>query len=350
MKIALTGGGTAGSVTPLLAIWREIHRNTPQSQAIFFGTTTGIERRIVHEAGIAFVALPSTKLRRYVSLHTLFIPCVLFWATIRALVHLAGHQPGCVVTAGGFVGVPVVWAAWVLRIPVVVHQPDVRPGLAFILTRAMASITTYGFETTANRFPRRGNAYVTGNPVYGLSRVAIRTTFTNDAPCRVLVLGGGTGSQILNDSIPQAAEMLGRHIRWEVVTGAGKHLAQSVTHITHYQFLPSERLLSRMRDADIIVSRAGASTLAELAVLAKPVILVPLPHSAQVENAREYEGTGAALVIPQARYDAPTLVEYIRQLHGSPARRLELSERISACSHPDSSERIAKIVLSLISL
>lgn len=350
MKIALTGGGTAGSVTPLLAVWQEIHRNDSNIQAIFFGTTTGIERRIVDEAGLEFVELPSTKFRRYVSVHTLLIPCVLFWATIRALVHLGRHQPRCVLTAGGFVGVPVVWAAWVLRIPIVVHQPDVRPGLAFILTRPMASILTYGFEKTANHFPRQRNAYVTGNPVNPISPTGIRQVFTDDAPCRVLVLGGGTGSQILNDTIPRSAEMLGRRVQWEVVTGAGKHLPQTTLHVTHYEFLPSEELLSHMRDSDIIISRAGASTLAELALNAKPVILIPLPHSAQVENAREYEVAGAALVIPQERLDAHALVEHILQLHGSPERRHELSERIRSFGHPDSSQRIAKIVLSRISL
>ncbi|MBI4142622.1 glycosyltransferase [Candidatus Uhrbacteria bacterium] len=172
MRILLVGGGTLGSVTPLLAVAEELQRqktvsdtvSEKVSDTVFWGTRMGPERVLVEAMGIPFRSIPAGKLRRYWDARNLFDLFVVKWAFWVALVRLIRWRSSVVVGAGSFVQVPVLWAAWVLRIPIVIHQQDVRPGLANRLVAPFARAITATFPETARMFRGRP-VTVVGNPV-----------------------------------------------------------------------------------------------------------------------------------------------------------------------------------------
>ncbi|MEK9151858.1 MAG: glycosyltransferase, partial [Patescibacteria group bacterium] len=204
MVIVLTGGGTLGPVTPLLAVAEELKKLRPDATFHWIGTFSGPERGLVEAAGMPFSAIRSGKLRRYFSLQNLVDHARLMLGIGDALKVLGRLRPAAVVSAGGFVAVPVAWAAALLGIPVHVHQLDLRPGLANRLTAPFAKSISVGFEELVGRFGRR--AVWTGNPVRSSilkgSADEGRRLFgvSKDAPV-LLVLGGGTGSAVVNSLV-----------------------------------------------------------------------------------------------------------------------------------------------------
>ncbi len=318
MRLLFTGGGTFGSVTPLLAI----RETCPSAASFWIGTHDGPERSFVEAQGIPFIGIHSGKLRRYWSAHNLLSPLLVLWGFFDALRALRRVRPDVVVSAGGFVGVPVVVAAWLLRIPSLLLQQDVRPGLANRLAAPFARIVCCVFPETAAVFGAK--AVVTGNAV----RAGITHPAAHSTGPLLLVIGGGTGAVGLNELFWTIAPDVVQFIPCVHITGKGKNRVVTLSNYRAIEFATDE-LPALLARATLVVTRAGMGVVSELAALRKAAILVPIPESHQEDNATLIEHAGACVVIEESPDAAQTLLTTIRELIADPDRSRRMGDRLS---------------------
>ena len=362
-KIILTGGGTGGSVTPLLAVAEELlsGRSAFKWQLIFVGTHRGPEREMVAEfnqeiGSMPFFPLVGGKLRRYFSVHNFFDFFKILVSGFISWRLLSTEKPDIVVSAGSFVSVPLVWAAAWKRIPVLIHQQDVRPGLANRLMAPFARLVTVTFKKSVNDFK---NAAWIGNPVrdWMISNeelTSVKEKFrVSGAHPLILVVGGGTGAAELNRLVYDAVPSLSGVCQIIHVVGKGK-LPDKISNQADYQvheFIANRHILALMQVSDLVVSRCGLAFLTELSFLSKAAILVPMPASHQEDNAAIFQEAGAAVVLREQKTSADELATEIRRLIGDQERRTEMSRKMGAVIERGAAvkmrEAIEDIILSI---
>lgn len=353
MRILFAGGGTGGSVTPLLAVAELLRTSRPDIALLFVGTGSGPEQELVRQARLAFETLPAAKYRRYASwknvtdVMRLAAACVAAWRLLRKL------RPNVIVSAGSYVSVPVVWMGWLLRIPALIHQQDLEPGLANKLMVRFARRITVTFERSLRDFPGE-KTVVTGNPLRSSlqqgSIASARQRFALDPTLpTLLVLGGGTGALRLNELFVEAVFHFIDDVNVIHVTGKGK----ATSHFEHPHYHMNEFLTDGLADAlcaaDLVISRAGLGTLTELAALGKAAVLVPLAHTHQVRNAEFYAAAGAALLLNETTLTPEILTHTIQDLLQDHERRTLLCQSIKLFSRPDATQRLTQEILSLLS-
>ncbi len=359
MKFVVSGGGTLGPVTPLLAIIEEI-KSRGTHEFTWIGTYGGPEKILVEQAGIPFIAIPAGRWRRYFTLRNLVDPFRVLFGFVRAYFLLKKLQPDCVLTAGAFVAVPVAYAAGMLKIPVLVHQQDVTWGLANKLMVRYATWVTVNFPISLRTAPLsvRKQVILTGNPV----RSFIKNSFKDISPRElllqkfhleegvpiVLVLGGGTGAFHLNTLVADAAKTLTRDVQIIHVTGQGKAVPTeglaNNNRYHHFEFFTTE-----MRDAlalaDVVISRAGLATISELALLGKPTMLMPIHNSHQEENADYLSKEGAIIRLHEEKLDGELLAKAIMGFVADTDRQQLVGARLKKLSNPDAAKEITDLVL-----
>lgn len=325
-KIVLTGGGTGGSVTPLLALADKFDKNN----LLWIGTENGLEKNIIEGEGIRFISIKSGKLRRYFdwkNFSDLFLIIIGFFQSLAVLLRL---KPRLVLTAGSFVSVPVVWAAWILRIPVLIHQQDARPGLANKLMAPFAKIITVTFEKSIKDYGKK--AVWTGNPVRRSLEVPRNKKqetnhfdLNNNIPT-ILILGGGTGSVAINKLVEESLDELMKFCQVIHVAGRGKMPSHGGDkNYKNFEFLSTEQLAEAYAISDIVISRAGMGALTELSYLGKPAIIIPMPDSHQEDNAKIFEENEAAIILDQKDLKSDTFLQEIRDF----LNNKEMKERLS---------------------
>lgn len=324
MRVLLAGGGSGGSSAPVLAVAQELRRRR-QCEFLYVGTASGPEREMVARIGIPFRTVETGKLRRYWSLQNFLDLFRLPLGLAQSLSIVGSFRPSVAFAAGGFAAVPPLLAACILRVPTVIHQQDVEPGLANRILAPFATTITVTFADSANHFPRP-RTLVTGNPVRaeileGSREEAARLFgLRSDLPV-VLATGGGTGALGLNHLIAGAAPALVSACQIIHITGRGKGVDAPDLGggYNQVEFL-AEGMGHVLAAADLVVSRAGLSTLTELAALGKPSVLVPMPRSHQNANAAVFSNAGAALLLQEDALDPSLLAEAILGLLGDEAR------------------------------
>jgi len=352
IKIILTGGGTAGSVMPLVAVYQELKQRKVDTDFLFIGTKKGPEKKITSFYDIPFKAIPAGKLRRYLSVKNLTDPVNILKGYKQARDILKITQPHLVFSAGGYVAVPVVWAAKKYKIPVIIHQQDIRKGLANKLTEKKADKITVTFKKSLLEFPR-AKTVLTGNPIrkdiLSGSKSQAREIFKlkEDLPI-LLVLGGGSGALKINKMINKIAGQLVKNIQVIHLTGAGKRGAD----IKHENYKSLEFLTSNMKHAlaasNLVVSRAGLCTLSELSALGKPSIIIPMFKSHQEENARFYEKKNAVFVIRENLLNPELLLSTIKGLLANDKKLRELSQNIKSFYKEKAASKITNLILDVI--
>jgi UDP-N-acetylglucosamine--N-acetylmuramyl-(pentapeptide) pyrophosphoryl-undecaprenol N-acetylglucosamine transferase len=379
MKIVLTGGGTGGSVAPLLAIYQEI-KKVETAEFLFIGGKGPFERELAEENDIPFQPVTSGKLRRYFDPRNFLAPFNVIAGFFQALIILKKWKPDIVLSAGSFIAVPVVWAAWFLRKPIVVHQQDILKGLANKLMTPFATKITVTFSESLKDFPHK-KSIVTGNPVreslLSGNRETARQIFSlKDELPVVLILGGGTGALALNKVVAESLPNILEFCQIIHIAGKGKNIFQdknlkdahrpnSVEEMLDdrksvdykkgkaeryhaHEFLDTDELMHAFNVADIVVTRAGLSTLSELAILKKPVIIVPLPGTHQEKNAKYFASKNAALILNQSILNTELFTNFVHELLQSKSQKIELSENISNIMNKNATEVIVGEIKNII--
>jgi UDP-N-acetylglucosamine--N-acetylmuramyl-(pentapeptide) pyrophosphoryl-undecaprenol N-acetylglucosamine transferase len=327
MNILLVGGGSGGPVSPLIAVFNNIKQTHPNAKFLFVGGKTGPEQDMVKVAKIDFVAINAPKLRRYFSWQNFLIPFLFIVSFWQALKIIKDFKPDCIFGAGSFIQVPVIYAGFLKGVPIVVHQQDVSPSLANILCQLFAKKITVTFSISLKKFfsgfgffYKKGEdkVIVTGNPFRSDLLNAtkedslVKLNLKKDLPV-LLVLGGGTGAEFLNRLVWDCLPALAKTVQIIHITGKGKF--NSEVDIENYH---SFEFLNDMKYAyaasDIVLCRAGLSTITELSNLGKLSIIVPMPNSHQELNALYLKRTQSAIVLEQNRISLTAFVNFIRKL------------------------------------
>lgn len=320
-RIVLTGGGTAGHVTPNIALIPRLKEL--QYDIHYIGSYDGIEKKLIEEMQIPYYGISSGKLRRYFDVKNFTDPFKVLKGFGEARHILSEIKPDILFSKGGFVTVPVVLASKRLHIPAIIHESDLTPGLANKICIPSAAKVCCNFPETLSHLPE-GKAVLTGSPIRQElmegNRIAALDFchFTANKPV-ILVMGGSLGSAAINDTIRGVLPELLKTYQVIHLCGKGK-LDESLTNTPGYaQF---EYIKKELRDlfalADIVISRAGANAICELLALHKPNILIPLSAKAsrgdQILNARSFEAQGFSIVLEEEEVTNLTLLDAIHNL------------------------------------
>ena len=320
-KIVLTGGGTAGHVTPNLALLP--HLREKGCEISYIGSYDGIEKSLVEAAGVPYYGISSGKLRRYFDPKNFSDPFKVLKGFFEARKLLKNLKPDVVFSKGGFVSVPVVLAAKTRHIPCIIHESDITPGLANKICIPMAEKVCANFPETMKYLPE-DKAVLTGSPIreelFRGNKIAGLDFcgFTANKPV-IMIVGGSTGAAALNEAVRNLLPTLLRDYQIIHLCGKGKAAEEYNTAEGYRQF---EYISKEMKDlfaaADLVISRAGANSICELLALRKPHILVPLSAAAsrgdQILNAESFEHQGFSYVLQEENLTNDTLLRAIHHV------------------------------------
>lgn len=327
----MTGGGTLGPVTPLIAIAEAWKKLDPNIEFIWFGTSEGPEGDLLKKLGYRFFSIKTAKLSRHFAFSTLIAPIVLYKSYFKARDLIKKEKPDLVMSAGGYVSVPFVWAAKTLKTPTWIHQLDVRPGLANRMMANFASKITTSWEKSLQNYPK---GEWLGTPVREslrqMSRERVYREYQLDSEYpTVLILGGGLGAEWINKTMAKIGPDLIAKANVIHQTGKGKDLDELEAiggryHVKEFIYEMDKAYAA----ANLVVCRAGMGTISELAFLRKPTILIPIPGNQQEDNAATLLEANAAIVFDQAM--APGLLsEKITNLLEKQGKLREMGNNIS---------------------
>ncbi len=385
LRILVTGGGSGGHVTPALATVDAIRalaerEGTWQPAFLYVGSHSGIEREMANAAGLPFTAITTGKLRRsehllgHFSWRNLTDALRLPWGVLQAVMAVARYRPHVVLSTGGFVCVPPVVAAALMRVPVITHEQTVQMGLANRIASRLAKRIALTFESAEGDLPQHLHArtFLTGNPVrpviFGGSPVSALelTGLAADASLPTLyVTGGAQGAQHINRAVAEALPDLLKMCR--IIHQCGRQTRDGVPEVARLRTVAAalpEHLQNRyyavdfVADeighfyalADVVVCRSGAGTLAELFALGKPAILIPLVPTGgdeQRRNAQHAQEAGAATIIEQAELTGERLCKAARELFASEERRKSMESAAKKLARPDAAQRLAEAAIAL---
>jgi UDP-N-acetylglucosamine--N-acetylmuramyl-(pentapeptide) pyrophosphoryl-undecaprenol N-acetylglucosamine transferase len=378
MKVLFTGGGTGGHIFPIIAIVREIRRLHPKEdiQFYYFGPKDEFGSIFLSQEGIKTKTIFAGKIRRYLGAGSIFqnlidiffrLPIGFFQSFFR----LFFLFPDLIFSKGGYGSLPVVFAGWLLRAPIFLHESDISPGLANRILSKLALEVFTSFPKTEYFSPKK--MILVGNPVRreiveGSAETAEKLFKLKGGKPKILILGGSQGALRINDMllnilpellsdfevIHQGGTKNFRQLLAEVqvVLGSSPEDNQELRQYYHpYSFLKETELKHAYRAADLIVSRAGSGSIFEIAALGKPSILIPLPESAQnhqIKNAYAYAKTGAAIVIEEENLSPHFFLEKLRYLFSHPEELEKMSQAAREFSRPQASRILAEYIINYL--
>lgn len=347
-KIVLTGGGTAGHVTPNIALLPSLTKL--DYEIYYIGSYSGMEKQLIEEQNIPYYGISSGKLRRYFDVKNFSDPFKVVKGFTQAVSLLRKLKPNIVFSKGGFVSVPVVLAARFLHIPTIIHESDFTPGLANKIAIPAATKVCCNFPETLAYLPKE-KAILTGSPIRKELLTGNRLAaldlchFTNEKPV-ILSVGGSSGSKVMNDALRTTLPKLLKHYQIIHLCGKG-NLDETLTDTEGY--IQFEYAKSELRDmfalADIVISRAGANAIFELLALHKPNILIPLSANAsrgdQILNANSFQKQGFSYVIEEENLDSQTLLSAIAEVQKNKQAYIDA---MSQSTQLDSIDTIVRLI------
>ena len=346
--IVLTGGGTAGHVTPNIALIPSLKE--AGYQISYIGSYEGIERKLIEELGIPYYGISSGKLRRYFDPKNFSDPFRVLKGFHEAKKLLKKLKPDIIFSKGGFVTVPVVIAAKRCKIPAIIHESDMTPGLANKLCIPSAVKICCNFPETVNSLPA-DKAELTGTPIRqellsGDKEAGRRfCNFTEDKPV-LLIIGGSLGAASVNEHVRKILPELLKDFQVIHLCGKGKmdESLQGTKGYVQYEYIKQE-LPDLFALSDIVISRAGANAICELSALHKPNLLIPLSANAsrgdQILNARSFEKQGYSMVLEEEEITDEKLLDTIHKLY---ADRETFEQNMTNSQHMDSIQHIVSLI------
>lgn len=323
-KIIMTGGGTAGHVTPNLALIPELKKLDYKIK--YIGSIEGIERNIIEKEGIEYYPISSGKLRRYFDLKNFSDPFKVLKGLFQAKKIIKKEKPDIVFSKGGFVSVPVVIAAHLNKVPVIAHESDITPGLANKISVPYCTKVCVTFPESVKHI--KGNKGVlTGTPIrkellQGKREKALEICGFKDNKPILLIIGGSLGSKIINEIIRKNLDSLLQ--KFNIIHICGKsNLDENLENrkgYTQFEYV-SDELPHIMNAADLVISRAGANVIYELLALKKPNILIPLSKKSsrgdQILNAASFKKSGYSIVLQEEEITDKVLIDEIEYLYNN---------------------------------
>lgn len=367
-RIALTGGGTGGHIYPLLAVADAVRAAQPDAASCelhYFGPASSFDSEF-RTRGIALHPISSSKLRRYISIQNILDIPKFFWSFFQAFAKLYAVMPDVLFSKGGPGALPVVFAAWFYRIPVLVHDSDSVPGLTTRLSAKFAKRIAISFPNAAIFFPKAKIAF-TGNPIRPELFTAVPDSATakhalgfDPAISLIVVFGGSQGSTRVNafiaENLPailekaQVFHQTGLMNNWNVEEALAEVPEAFKARYRAAAVLDADMVKTALSALDIAIARAGAGTIYELAGFKKPAILIPLKGSAgdhQRLNATAYSEAGAAIVLEENNLTRNVFLSELSKLLDDPALRAEMGERAGAFFKPEAAATLANALLTL---
>lgn len=343
-KILLTGGGTAGHVTPNIALMARLR--DAEYDISYVGTYNGIEKQLINEQDIPYYGISSGKLRRYFDLKNLSDPFKVIKGLGQSIRLMRKLKPDIVFSKGGFVSVPVILAAKFCHVPSIIHESDLTPGLANKIAIPYAQKVCCNFPETLKYLPE-GKAVLTGSPIRkellsGNKENARKLCgFHNDKPI-LFIIGGSSGSKFINDTIRGLLPELLK--TYQIVHMCGKGNIEEALKNTagdkQFEYIGAE-LNDIFALSDLVISRAGANSICELLALKKPNILIPLSANAsrgdQILNAQSFEKQGYSVVIEE---EVITPEKFLNLIHETYKNRDRYINAMNKSSMIDSVEKI----------
>jgi UDP-N-acetylglucosamine--N-acetylmuramyl-(pentapeptide) pyrophosphoryl-undecaprenol N-acetylglucosamine transferase len=356
-RIVIAGGGTGGHLYPGIAVARELRRRIPEAVVTFAGTSRGIERRVVPREGFELDVLRSAALKSVSPAAVARGVALLPVSGADAWRIVSRRRPQLVIGVGGYSSGPVVLVAALRRVATMLLEQNAVPGFTNRMLAPFVSAAAVTFESTAAFFGRRG--FVTGNPV--------RPEFFEPAPAsaaggggrpRVLIFGGSQGAHAINMAMVEAAPRLAAHPGGLAITHqTGERDLDRVRNAYRTAGLDARvepflyAMDREMKSADLVVCRAGATTIAELTAAGRPSVLIPLPTAAddhQRKNAEALAASRAADLLPQAEMTGDRLAAVIVGLAADAERRRAMSEAARRLARPDAARAIVDRALGLL--
>jgi UDP-N-acetylglucosamine--N-acetylmuramyl-(pentapeptide) pyrophosphoryl-undecaprenol N-acetylglucosamine transferase len=361
MRLVIAGGGTGGHVSPGLGVAQELKKRAPDSRVLWVGTAGSIEADMVGRAGLPFAAITAAGLKRRLALANLLLPWKVLQGFWDSLAVLRGERPEAVLVTGGFVSLPLGLAAWWQGIPLVLHEANAVPGLANLVLGFLA-------RRVCLSFPREGldsRQRLTGNPVRmgagrPISKAQARRAFGLAADKKtVLIFPGSRAAHQVNLAVEGALEQeSSARPNYQVLWMCGKQDFERASAVAR-----RAKLKVAVRDfiheapkayaaADLVVARAGASTLAELTALGLPALLVPYPFATgrhQDANAAVLEAAGAARVVADRDLDGERLAKEVEGLLSDPVGLKRMAAASKGLGQPQAAAKVLKAIEEALS-
>ncbi|OGI68980.1 hypothetical protein A3A09_03630 [Candidatus Nomurabacteria bacterium RIFCSPLOWO2_01_FULL_42_20] len=369
MRVLFTGGGTGGHFYPIIAVAEKLNLLAEKEKILdwklYFMSDAPYDRTALYEQGISFIQVPAGKLRLYFSIKNIFDGLKVVLGSFTALFKMFTIYPDVIFSKGGYASFPALLAAWILRIPVIIHESDSAPGRVNKWAARFARRIAVSFDEAGKDFPPEKTAWV-GQPVRtSLQRVAREGAFEylklDPSVPVIFIIGGSQGAQIINDNVVEALpELLNRY---QIIHQCGTKNIEDINtiisvslknhpHKDRYKPFAYLNLLAMRMAAgasSLIISRAG-SVIFEIASWGRPSIIIPITNSNrdhQRKNAYNYSRVGACDVIEEANLSPHLLISEINRLMKDKGKREEMSKAAMAFAKPDAAEKIAREIITL---
>ena len=360
MRILFTGGGTGGHIMPIISVARELNKLSSKIELHYIGPKSSF--KLTGQENFKNHSIAAGKMRRYFAWQNFIdLPFKIPFSFLQSFFALLLIRPKLVFSKGGTGSLPVTYCARILRIPVFMHESDVAPGLSNKITSRWAKKIFVAFEKT--EYFDQSKTFVVGNPIRkellgGDKEEAIKFfNLTSQKPI-ILISGGSSGATAINEFILVVLNKLLQNYEVIHVSGPSNYKAVNIEskailsnkplekYYHLYEFLNQVQLKNAYTIADIVVSRAGASNIFEIAAVGKPAILIPLPSSAsnhQLKNAYQYAKSGAAIVIEQ---ESLSLNYFLEKIDSVISKSEKMKEAALGFAKPDAAEKIASEILN----
>ncbi len=360
MKVLFAGGGTGGHINPAISIADYTKNQEKDFEALFVGTQRGLEKKLVPAAGYDIEYIDIEGFSRKNMLKNVSVGMKLIKAVSKCKKIIKSFKPDCIVLTGGYVSGPVAMAAGALKVPSLIHEQNVYPGLTVKGAEKYVTYTAVSFDETVNEMSNKAKCVVTGNPIreeileadYEKSRkeLGINRPF-------VLIFGGSLGADRINTTVVDMLGRIAEENKIALLFGTGDRNYEKVMNAVkekgialneHMRIVPYINNMAQcMAAADVVVARSGAITVSEIAALGRPAILIPSPNvvrNHQEQNAREFERNGAAAVITEAELSAQTLYKKLDEIISDKSTMERMNKALKAMAKTDALEKIYKIM------
>ena len=362
MRILVTGGGTGGHIYPALAFIRYVQKIQPDSEFLYVGTHRGLENKIVPETGISFKTIKIQGFKRKLSLDNIKTVQLFVESIKRSKEILREFKPDVVIGTGGYVSGSVVYAAARMKIPTIVHEQNSVPGITNKFLSRFANRVGISFPDAAQYFPENKTVLV-GNPraqevvTSGKSEVLEQYGLLPDIPT-VLIFGGSQGALKINQAVIQALPKFSQKEYQELYASGDRYYNEiaekfDIEKINHNLSLQPyiKNMTDVMANVDLLIGRAGATSIAELTALGLPAILIPSPYVTndhQTKNAQSLVNAGAVKMITDADLTGEKLVEAVDEIMGDPEKKAMMAKASRQEGIPDAAERLWSLVNEIV--